>query len=35
MNGGFGRIHLRQNIFTGHILVDHPVDRLQLSDDLF
>ena len=35
VQGGFGGIDLRQNIFAGDIFIDHAVDGLHLSDDLF
>ena len=34
MQGRFRCVDLRQNIFTGNILIDHPVDGLHLADDL-
>ena len=30
---GLGGIELGKHIFTGNVLVNHPVDRLHLSDD--
>ena len=35
VEGGLGRVDLREHILAGHILVHHPVDGLNLSDDLF
>ena len=32
---GFRGVDLRQNILTGHILVNHAVDGLHLSNDFF
>ena len=35
MQRGFGRIDLRKNILTRHVLVYHPVDCLNLPDNFF
>ena len=35
VKGRLGRIDLRENILTWNILIDHPVNRLHLPDDLF
>ena len=34
VKGGFRRIDLREYVFAGNILINHTVDRLNLSDDL-
>ena len=34
VEGGLGRVDLGQDVLTGDVLVDHPVDGLHLSDNL-
>ena len=35
VQGRFGRVQLGEDVLTGHILVDHPVNGLYLPRDLF
>ena len=34
VQGGFRRVDLGKDVLAGHILVDHPVDGVDLTDDL-
>ena len=34
VQGRFGRVDLGEDVLTGHILVDHPVNGLHLPNDL-
>src|SRR5699024_7110597 len=35
VQGGLGGVDLAEHVLAGNILVDHPVDGLDLADDLF
>ena len=35
MQGGFCCVDLGEDVFTGHILIDHPVDGLNLAYNFF